>query len=58
MNKRAKELEKYKGEYILFLGNKVVAHNEDILKILKISEKYPLHDARITRVLSDQANFF
>jgi hypothetical protein len=58
MKERTKELEKYKDEYILFSGNKVVAHDKDILKILKTSEKYPLQDARITRALSDQANFF
>ena len=53
-----KEMEKYRNEYLLLEDEKIIAHSKDLMEILVIAEKYPQEKVRITRLLSEQANFF
>ena len=50
----------YEGEWVLMDGKKIIAHNKDFKKILRIAEKYPDDDERyvITRIFSANASFY
>ncbi len=58
MNKEAREVEKYKNEYVLFWRNKVVGHSPNLKEILQDAKKYPTENAIIRKSLSGDINLF
>ena len=47
------------GEWVLMEGDKVIAHNPSMRKILKVAEKYPNNEnVIITKILSPNASFY
>jgi hypothetical protein len=46
------------GEWLVISDNKIVAHDKNLLKILKIADKYPDESTIVTKALSGQACFF
>ncbi|MCK4817443.1 hypothetical protein KA005_16855 [bacterium] len=47
------------GEWVLMEGDRVVAHNCNMERILKIAEKYPNNEnIVITKILSPNASFY
>lgn len=47
-----------RGEWLVISGDKVVAHSDNLLKILEIAEEYSGKDVVVTKALSGQACFF
>ncbi|MCK5559702.1 MAG: hypothetical protein KAJ51_03875 [Thermoplasmata archaeon] len=47
------------GEWVLMEGDRVIAHDSDMKKILKIAEKYANNEnIVITKILSPNASFY
>ena len=49
---------KLRGEWLVVSDNKVVAHGNNLQKILELAEKYPEKNTIVTKALSGQACFF
>lgn len=45
-------------QWIVVVGDKVVASSDDVRKMLELAEKYPTEDTVVTRVLYPQASFY
>ena len=47
------------GEWVLMEGDRVIAHNFNMKKILEIAEKYPDNEnIVITKILASNASFY
>jgi len=52
------DMEKYEGKYVIIHNKKVVEDSKSISEIIKLSEKYPIDEAIITKIFPPEENLF
>ena len=54
----SEKMKEYEGEYVVFHKDKIVEHNKDFSKILKLAKNYPKDEVLITKIYSSDEVLF
>ena len=52
------DMKEHEGEYVVVLNEEIVEHSKNISEIIKLSEKYPIDKAIITKIFPSGENLF